>query len=55
MITIDFVGHRSLGWVTELTKLLFSAVLFGLFQGFWGWRNAFRDPVPFPPDYPPAR
>jgi hypothetical protein len=31
------------------------SVFFGLFQGFWVWRNACREPVPFPPVYPPAK
>jgi hypothetical protein len=55
MITIDLVGDHSHGLAPELMKLLFSSVFFGLFQGFWGWHNAFREPVPFPPEYPPAK
>jgi len=54
MITIDLVGDHSHGLAPELIKLLFSSVFFGLFQGSWGWRNAFREPVPFPPEYPSA-
>jgi hypothetical protein len=55
MITMDFLGNRSRGWVSESIKFAFYAVFFGLFQGFWGWRNEVRDPVPFPPDYPPVK
>ncbi len=55
MITVDLVGHRSHVATTELIKLLFLSVFFGLFQGFWGWRNAFPEPVPFPPVYPPVK
>jgi hypothetical protein len=55
MITIDFVGDHSYGWANELIKLLFISVFMGLFQGVWGWQNSFREPVPFPPDYPPAK
>jgi hypothetical protein len=54
MISIDFISHRSHGWATELIKFAFLALFFGLFQGFGGWR-AIRDPVPFPPNYPPAK
>jgi hypothetical protein len=54
--SIDFISHLSHGWATELVKFAFSALFFfGLIQGFSGWRRAFRDPVPFPPDYPPAK
>jgi hypothetical protein len=55
MITVDFLSHRSVGAASELMKLVFLAVCFGLFQGFRGWHIAFRDPVPFPPVYPPAK
>jgi uncharacterized membrane protein len=55
MITVDLVSYRSQGWASELTKLLLFTVCIGLFQGLWGWHRAFRDPVPFPPDYPPAK
>jgi hypothetical protein len=55
MITMDFFGDRSRGWVYESIKFAFYAVFFGLFQGFGGWRNEVRDPVPFPPDYPPVK
>jgi hypothetical protein len=55
MITIDLLGGHYYGWPRELIKLLFLSVLIGLSQGFWGWHNAFREPVPFPPDYPPAK
>jgi hypothetical protein len=51
----DFLGNLSHGWVSESIKFAFYAMFFGLFQGFSGWRNEVRDPVPFPPDYPPAK
>lgn len=54
MISVDVISHRSHGWATELVKFAFLALFFGLFQGFGSWRRAFRDPVPFPPDYPPS-
>jgi hypothetical protein len=38
-----------------LIKLVFFAVGFGVIQGPWRWHRAFRDPVPFPPVYPPAK
>ena len=52
IITMDFLGSLSRGWVSESIKFAFNAVFFGLFQGFVGWRNEVRDPVPFSPDYP---
>ena len=55
MITIDLVSHRSAGWLSELVKLAFYALFFGVFQGSWRWHRVFRDPVPFPPDYPPSK
>jgi hypothetical protein len=33
MITIDFAGHRSTGWLSELIKLVLFAVVFGLIRG----------------------
>jgi hypothetical protein len=55
MISIDFAGHRSTGWLSELIKLVLFAVFFGLIQGPWRWHRAFRDPVPFSPVYPQAK
>jgi hypothetical protein len=55
MITIDFAGHRSTSWPSELIKLVLFAVFFGLIQGLWRWQRVLRDPVPFPPVYPPAK
>jgi hypothetical protein len=52
MITIY---HRHTGWLSELIKLVLFAVGFGLIQGPWRWHRAFRDPVPFPPVYPPPK
>ena len=53
--TMDFLRNLSRGWVSESIKFAFYAMFFGLFQGFSGWRNEVRDPVPFPPDYPPVK
>jgi hypothetical protein len=55
MVSIDIADHRSTGWLSELTKLVLLTVGFGLIQGPWRWHQAFRDPVPFPPVYPPAK
>lgn len=55
MIAIDLADHRSTGWLSELIKFVLFAVVFGLIQGLWRWHSAFRDPVPFPPVYPPAK
>ena len=43
---------RSLGFV--IAKLVLSSVFFGCFHGVSTW-SEFRDPVPFPPTYPPTK
>jgi len=48
----DYIGRNAFGWTRELSKLVFLAVVFGLFQGFRNW-DKLRDPVSFPPNYPP--
>jgi len=50
--TADFLGHISHGWVSEIGKLVFLSVIVGWLQGARTWSEAFRDPVPFPPNYP---
>ncbi len=47
----DFIGHISHGWVAEIGKFVFLSAIFGWFQGARTWSEAFRDPVPFPPNY----
>ena len=41
------------GWHRQSVELIFTSLLVGLFQGYRGWNEAFRDPVPFPPNYTP--
>lgn len=48
----DFVWRDTISWEYELAKLAFLSIAFGLFQGVRNWSEAFRDPVPFPPNYP---
>ena len=48
----DYIGRNALGWTGELSKFVFLAVGVGLFHGFRTW-GEIRDPVPFPPNYPP--
>src|SRR5450755_583979 len=55
MIAVDFLSNASRGWVSASIKFAFFAAVFGLFQGFGSWRREVRDPVPFPPDYPPVK
>jgi hypothetical protein len=43
------------GWVFAVGKLLLLAVIAGWFQGAWTWKQTFRDPVPFPPNYLPPK
>jgi len=45
-------SHGSIYWIGELVMF---AVLFGWLQAARTWGENFRDPVPFPPIYPPAR
>ena len=54
MTTFDALANRSFRWTSDTAKLVLLTVLFGLFQGALNW-SQFRDPVPFPPKYPPAK
>ena len=51
----DFLGHTSHGWVPAIGKLVLLSVLLGWLQGARTWSESFRDPVPFPPNYPPPK
>jgi 4-amino-4-deoxy-L-arabinose transferase-like glycosyltransferase len=55
LLTADFLSRDSFRWTFEVAKLLFLTVLFGGFQGARSWSETFRDPVAFPPNYPPAK
>jgi hypothetical protein len=55
MTVVDLLELHSRGWLAELAKLALMSMLLGWFQGARTWSEAFRDPVPFPPDYPPAK
>lgn len=55
LVTADFLRHDSFGWISEIVKLAFLTVFFGWFLGARTWSETFRDPVPFPPNYPPAK
>ena len=50
-----FLDHDSHGLGFSIGKLVFSSVLFGCFHGVMTWSESFRDPVPFPPVYPPPK
>ena len=52
---VGFLDHDSHGLGSSIGKLVFSSVLFGCFQGVRTWGETFRDPVPFPPVYPPPK
>ena len=52
---IATAGLLEHGLVFNIAKLVLSSVLFCWFQGARTWSEAFRDPVPFPPNYPPPR
>jgi MFS family permease len=54
LTTADLLEHLSHGWVLTIAKLVFLSVLFGWFQGARNW-NGFKDPVSFPPNYPPPK
>ena len=53
--TGDLLAQESHGWVAAVGKLVLLSVLVGWFQGAWTWSENFRDPVPFPPNYPPPK
>ena len=48
----DFISRDSFKWAYELPTLVFLSIVCGWFQGVRNW-SEFRDPVPFPPIYPP--
>ena len=50
-----FLDHDSHGFGFTIGKLLLLSVIFGCFHGVRTWGEAFRDPVPFPPVYPPPK
>ena len=54
MTTMDFLSHDPHSWISEIGKLAFLAAIFGWVQGAWTWSEKFREPVPFPPNYPPV-
>jgi hypothetical protein len=51
----DFLDHSSNHWVEACGKFVFFSLLFGWFHGARTWSEAFRDPVPFPPNYLPPK
>ncbi len=53
--TADLLAQESHGWIAVVEKFVVISVLVGFFQGAWTWSDNFRDPVPFPPNYPPPR
>ena len=50
-----FLDHDSHGLGFSIGKLVFYSVFFGCFHGVRTWSEAFRDPRPFPPVYPPPK
>jgi len=54
IIAVGFLDHDSRGW-GAIGKVVFLSAIFGCFQGVRTWSEAFRDPVPFPPIYPPPK
>ena len=55
LTTADLLRHDSHSWAFAAAKLFLICVLAGWFHGARTWSEAFRDPVPFPPDFPPMR
>ncbi len=53
--TIDLLAQQSHGWIAVVEKFVLLSVLGGWFQGAWTWSENFRDPVAFPPNYPPPK
>ncbi|MGH9493801.1 MAG: hypothetical protein ACRD3B_02290 [Candidatus Sulfotelmatobacter sp.] len=53
--TGDLLAREPHGWFAMVEKFVLSSVLGGWFFGAWTWSENFRDPVPFPPNYPPRK
>ncbi len=53
--TANLYRHGSRSWSFELGQLLLLAALGGWFHGARTWNAAYRDPVPFPPHFPPLK
>jgi len=53
--TVDLLAQEFHGWFAVVEKCALSSVLAGWFFGAWTWSENFRDPVPFPPNYPPPK
>lgn len=53
--TGELLERKSHGWIAVVEKFTLFSVLVGWFQGAWTWSENFRDPVPFPPNYPPPK
>ena len=53
--TAELLELQFHGWVFATAKLVLLSVLIGCFQAARTWSEAFRDPVPFPPNYPPPK
>ena len=48
----DLLEQRSRGWVYAVAKFVLITALAGWLHGARTWNDAFRDPVPFPPNFP---
>ena len=53
--TADLYRHDSFSWGFEVGRLLFLSALAGWFHGARSWNAAYREPVPFPPHFPPLK
>ena len=53
--TVDLLAQQSHGWIAVVEKFVLLSVLGGWFQGAWTWSENFRDPIAFPPNYPPPK
>jgi hypothetical protein len=53
--TAELLTHGVHDWNSGGVILLLASVLLGWFNGARDWRQTFRDPVPFPPNYPPPK
>lgn len=54
MSTSDLLAHHPHGWISAIVKLVLFSVFFGWSDGARLWSEV-RDPVPFPPNYPPLK
>ena len=55
LTTADLLRHDPHDWISAATQFVLISVLAGWFHGAMTWSEHFRNPVPFPPSFPPMQ